>query len=102
MMEQYFVRPETVDRIRSSWIGGVIEQYVAWLADRQYSWRSVTRRVPLLMRFGEFARRRGAALSEKAVLSSRKISHLQNPLSWYGSLAGETEAGSAGEQPAKG
>jgi hypothetical protein len=31
MLERYFIRPETVDRIRSSWIGGAIEQYVTWL-----------------------------------------------------------------------
>jgi hypothetical protein len=28
MLEQFFVRPDTIDRIRSSWIGGAIEQYV--------------------------------------------------------------------------
>jgi site-specific recombinase XerD len=58
MLEHYFIRPETVDRIRSSWIGDAIETYVAWLAGQ--SSRCVGRRVPLLMRFGEFARQRGA------------------------------------------
>ena len=28
MLEHYFVRPETVDRIRSSWLGEAIEKYV--------------------------------------------------------------------------
>lgn len=60
MLENYFVRHETVDRIRASWIGESIERYVAWLADNNYKPRSVCRRVPLLMRFGDFAAQRGA------------------------------------------
>lgn len=60
MLESYFVRPGTVDRIRSSWIGPEIERYVVWLAESGYTWRSVSRRVPLLVCFGEFARARGA------------------------------------------
>ncbi len=61
MLEQYYVQPSTVDRIRSSWIGEAIEKYVIWLSERRYSWRSVCRRIPILVRFGEFARVRGVA-----------------------------------------
>jgi integrase/recombinase XerD len=60
MLEEYFVKPDTVDRIRASWIGPEIERYVAWLAGQGYSARSVLRRVPLLAAFGEFARLNGA------------------------------------------
>jgi integrase/recombinase XerD len=60
MLERYFVRPETVDRILASWIGPEIERYVAWLAEHGYSARSVFRRVPLMVTFGEFAREGGA------------------------------------------
>jgi integrase/recombinase XerD len=60
MLETYFVKPGTVDRIRASWIGSEIERYVVWLAEHGYSSRSVLRRVPLLVAFGEFARARGA------------------------------------------
>ena len=60
MLEDYFIKPETVDRIRSSWIGPQIEQYVTWLSDHRYSARCVWRRVPLLTAFGEHARRAGA------------------------------------------
>jgi integrase/recombinase XerD len=60
MLEEYFVKPDTVDRIRASWIGPEIERYVAWLAGQGYSVRSVLRRVPLLAAFGEFARLNGA------------------------------------------
>ena len=60
MLETYFVRPQTVDRILASWIGPEIERYVVWLAGHGYSVRSVLRRVPLLVAFGEFARLNGA------------------------------------------
>ena len=59
MLETYFVKPQTIDRIRASWIGPEIGRYVAWLADRGYGARSVWRRVPLLVAFGEFARQEG-------------------------------------------
>jgi site-specific recombinase XerD len=60
MLESYFIRPETVDRIRASWIGKPIEQYVGWLAEHGYAPRNVLRRVPILVRFGAFAANRGA------------------------------------------
>jgi hypothetical protein len=55
MLERYFVKPQTVDRIRASWIGPEIEQYVTWLDEREYAPRSVLHRVPVLIAFGEFA-----------------------------------------------
>lgn len=60
MLENYYIRPVTVDRIRSSWIAAAIEQYVSWLAAHGYSQRTVLRRVPLLVAFGEFAKSQGA------------------------------------------
>jgi integrase/recombinase XerD len=60
MIERYYVRPDTVDRIRSSWIGDAVEQYVSWLTELHYSPRSVARRVPIVVRFGDFAKERGA------------------------------------------
>ena len=60
MLEQYYVRPVTVDRIRTSWIAPAIERYVGWLAERRYSRTTVSRRIPLLVAFGEFARQHGA------------------------------------------
>lgn len=60
MLEDYFVRPETVERIRASWIAAEIDRYVAWMAERGYRPRNVWSRVPLLVAFGEFARSRGA------------------------------------------
>ena len=60
MLEDYFVKPQTVDRIRASWIGPEIEHYVDWLSGHGYRARNVPRRVPVLVAFGEFARAGGA------------------------------------------
>ena len=42
MLEQYFLRPTTVDRIRSNWLAPQVEQYVEWMhaALRQNSMRT--------------------------------------------------------------
>ena len=34
MLEKYFVKPQTVDRVRACWIGAEIERYVEWLCAR--------------------------------------------------------------------
>lgn len=60
MLNRYFIRPTTVDRIRACWIGEAIERYVVWLAEQNYAARNVSFRVPVLVRFGEFARISGA------------------------------------------
>lgn len=60
MLNRYFIRPTTVDRIRASWIGDAIERYVVWLGERNYAARNVFGRVPILLRFGEFAQGVGA------------------------------------------
>ena len=61
MLETYFVKPQTVGRIRAGWIGAEIERYAGWLSERGYSTRTVLRQVPVLVAFGEFARLRGAS-----------------------------------------
>lgn len=60
MLDQYYLRPDTLDRIRASWIGEAIAKYVTWLTERGYAARTVHRRVPILMHFGAFAQARGA------------------------------------------
>ncbi len=64
MLERYFVKPQTIDRIRGLWLGQEIERYVVWLSEQGYADRTVLRRVPLLARFAEFARSNGAAAVE--------------------------------------
>jgi len=61
MLERYFVRPATINRIHSCWLGKAIDRYVAWLVERGYAAHSVLWRIPLLVRFGEFTHRRGAS-----------------------------------------
>lgn len=60
MLDQFYVRPETVDRIRDSWLGEPIEEYVVWLNARGYASRTVLRRIPMLVQFGQFSQDRGA------------------------------------------
>jgi site-specific recombinase XerD len=60
MLERYFVQPKTLDRIRASWIGKPIEQYVEWLTEHGYAARNVFHRVPILVHFGVFAEGHGA------------------------------------------
>jgi site-specific recombinase XerD len=55
MLEHYFTKPETADRVREIWIGKLIEEYVVWLSYQGYSPRTVHRQVPILKRFGEVA-----------------------------------------------
>ena len=62
MLEQYFFKPSTIDRLRGSWIATEIEAYVAWLAEQGYGAKTVWRRVPIGFAFGEFAWERGARL----------------------------------------
>jgi len=60
MLEHYFDRPQTLDRIRASWLADPIKRYVAWSAAQGYARETVKNRVPVLVRFGEYAARRGA------------------------------------------
>lgn len=39
MLDHYFVRPRTVDRIRGLWLGPAIEQYVDWMWQRHAAGR---------------------------------------------------------------
>jgi integrase/recombinase XerD len=61
MLEKYYVRPTTIDRLHESWITSAVEQYVTWMAERRYADDSVSRRIPILVSFGEFAKAHGAS-----------------------------------------
>ena len=60
MLERYFLRPATCDRIRACWLGPAIEQYVTWLTERRAAPRHVLRYVATLQHFSAFAQGRGA------------------------------------------
>lgn len=60
MLENYYLKPTTIDRIRANWLAEPIERYVTWLHDRGYAARNVFHRVPFLLRFGAYAQSKGA------------------------------------------
>ena len=59
MLEDNYVKPSTLDRIRASWLAPQIESYLEWLETHGYSRLVVYRRVPLLFHFAEFAQKKG-------------------------------------------
>ena len=59
MLENYYSKPQTIDRMRAHWLGEPIERYVTWMHDQGYAARNVFRRVPLLLRFGSYAQAQG-------------------------------------------
>jgi hypothetical protein len=59
MLEHFYVKPSTIDRIRDSWLGSQIDNYVGWMEANGYSSRTVYRRLPRLFSFAEFAQRMG-------------------------------------------
>ena len=61
MLERYFIKPATIDRIRANWLGPHIEHYVEWLNSEGYAERNVFRRVPILCQFGEFVQHQGVS-----------------------------------------
>ena len=60
MLENYYIKPSTLDRIQDCWLGKSIDQYVSWLAENKYAQNSVQRRVPVLMHFAEYSWNHGA------------------------------------------
>ena len=59
MLEDYYVKPSTIDRVRSSWLAPQIESYLEWLQAHGYSRLVVYRRLPLLFHFAEFTQEKG-------------------------------------------
>jgi integrase/recombinase XerD len=74
VLNHYFICPTTVDRIRASWIGEAIEHYVIWLEGKSYAKRNVFVRVPILLRFGQFAQDAGAKRGENSPPRSIRLS----------------------------
>ena len=65
MLEHYFLKPETVDQIRSSWLAEPIERYVTSLSSQGYPPSYIRPRVPILRQFAQFAWSRGARTFEE-------------------------------------
>ena len=65
MLEQYFLKPDTVDQVRDSWLGEPIERYVIWLSSQNYAPAYVRSRVPILKRFARFVWSQGGRTFEE-------------------------------------
>lgn len=61
MLEHFFVKPATIDRIRNSWLGPQIDSYVEWLETNGYARPTILRRLSHLYYFAVFAQKRGCA-----------------------------------------
>lgn len=72
MLEKYYIRPTTIDRIHESWIASAVEQYVRWMAERRYTDSSVSRRIPIVVSFGEFAKATAPAISRAYPITSSR------------------------------
>jgi integrase/recombinase XerD len=90
MLEHYFVKPSTIDKIRGSWLGSQIESYVEWMEVHGYARPTVLRRVPLLFHFAEFAQQRGCTQIASATAFVEEFVSLW--LSQHGAEAKTTES----------
>jgi integrase/recombinase XerD len=90
MLERYFVKPATIDRIRGSWLAPEIERYVEWMASQGYAIRNFYRRVPILCRFAEFAKLQGATDAKSAAAHVEGFA--SHWLASHGSQGGSTAA----------
>src|SRR5208283_193075 len=77
MLEDYYVKPSTIDRVRSSWLAPQIESYLGWLEAHRYSHLIVYRRLPLLFHFAEFAQKKGC----KNVVACK--AYIKEFVSWW-------------------
>jgi integrase/recombinase XerD len=59
MLEDYFAKPSTIDRIRAHWLAPQIERYVEWMQTNGYADHNIVCRVPYLCQFADFTARRG-------------------------------------------
>jgi hypothetical protein len=68
MLEHYFVKPSTIDKIRGSWLGSQIERYVKWMEVHGYARPTVLCRVPLLFHLPSSLRKAAVPRSRRPLL----------------------------------
>ena len=59
MLDQYFVRPESADRLRALWLGPAIDRYAEWLAARQAAKDTARQHLRVLVDLNQFTQSRG-------------------------------------------
>jgi len=99
MLQRYFLKPESVDRIRACWLGEAIERYVSDLSEQGYAASSITRRVPVLMHFADYAAQHGATCPED--LPAQVEGFVQSWLSSHGHPAEDRAHLGGGQSLAK-
>jgi integrase/recombinase XerD len=78
MLEHYFVRPESVDRLRALLLGPSLDRYAEWLVSRQATKSTALRHLQALVQFSRFVERRGVrSYSELADHLNAFIKHRQ-------------------------
>jgi integrase/recombinase XerD len=65
MLEHYFARPESVDRLRAMWLGSAFDRYAEWLASRQTMKATASRHLQILAQFNAFVECRGVSSHDK-------------------------------------
>ena len=59
MLEQYFDKPQNIDRLRALWLGPAIERYAEWLSARQAAKSTALQHLRVLVDFNRFTETRG-------------------------------------------
>ena len=59
MLESYFAKPESADRLRALWLGPAIDRYAEWLVSRQAATMTALGHFQILAQFNRFVVRRG-------------------------------------------
>jgi integrase/recombinase XerD len=65
MLEHYYSRPATVDRIRSLWLGPAISRYAEWMAEQQVPRASALFRLQTMVLFDRFVTSRNVRSLEE-------------------------------------
>src|SRR5215472_6341591 len=59
MLESYYAKPESADRLRALWLGPAIDRYAEWLLSRQVAKMTALGHFQILAQFNRFVVRRG-------------------------------------------
>lgn len=78
-LEHYYVKPSTIGRLRNSWLGSQIENYVGWIEANGYSSRTVFAGCHGFSALLSSRRRGAAQMLNLPLLSSRNL----YPNGWF-------------------
>jgi len=64
MLESYYAKPESADRLRALWLGPAIDRYAEWLVSRHVAKMTALGHFQILAQFNQFVVRRGVRTHE--------------------------------------